>query len=110
MKQNKCWECSGTLIKKKVPYAFLGEHIGEFSAEVCNKCGETIFSEETSKLIDQKVKEKGLWGLECKAKVGRVGDSLNIVINKRLAEYLELKKGDEVFIYPENKSKLVIST
>jgi len=31
-----------------------------------------------------------------------------VTINKKIADYLHLEKGEEVFVYPEDKHRLVI--
>jgi YgiT-type zinc finger domain-containing protein len=104
-----CEECGGKIIKKKVDHSYLGEFIGTFPAEVCQKCGEIIFDEGVSRKMTEIVKKKGLWGLGARTKIGKVGTSLDVKINKRLSEFMKLKKGKEVEVYPESKNKLVIS-
>lgn len=94
---------------KNVAYSLYGIKIGNFKAKVCDNCNETYFSEETSKKITEMVKNKGLWGLQAKTTVGKVGTTLDIRLPKKLIEFLKLKKGEEVTIYPESKNKLVIS-
>lgn len=107
--KKKCYICEkGDLVKKKVNYKVLGVEIGKFEAEVCTLCGETFFDEEVSRQITQKTKELGLWGIESKTKVGAVGSALDIRLNKKLVNFLGLKKGKEVTIYPENKHSLRI--
>lgn len=106
----KCYICEkGKLIKKKVDYKLYDKLIGKFNAEVCQRCGETFFDEETSRKITKAVKEKGLWGLESKTKIGKVGDSLDIRLNKKIVNFLGLKKGEQVTIVPESKNKLVVT-
>ena len=99
----------GNLKKKKVDYSLYGISLGKFNAEVCDKCGEVFFDEETSKKMTQLAKEKGLWGLQTKTKIGRAGTTLDIRLPKKIIEFLNLEKGKEVEICPEGKNKLVIS-
>jgi len=106
--RTKCDECSGKIIKKKVDYAIFGASLGKFQAEFCTKCGETCFDEDTSRKMTKIAKERGLWNLEIKTKIGKVGDTLDVRFNKRLIEFLNLKKGEEVTIYPENKKKVIM--
>jgi len=61
--KNKCLECGGRIVKKKINYTFLGQNLGRFKAEVCTKCGEQVFSEETAERISEIAKKRGLWGL-----------------------------------------------
>lgn len=105
----KCYICEkGKLIKKKVDFDIYGISIGKFPAEVCNKCNEEFFDEQTSDKIDETVKARGLWGLEAKTKIGKVGDALDVRFNKKLVEFLKLKKGEEVTVKPETKKKIIV--
>ena len=107
----KCYICEkDSLKKKKAPYSLFGVKIGDFNAEVCNKCKEAFFDEKTSEKISGIVKEKGLWGLAYKTKIGQAGTTLDIRLNKKIIEFMKIKKGEEVTIYPETKNKLVIET
>ncbi|MBI2667106.1 AbrB/MazE/SpoVT family DNA-binding domain-containing protein, partial [Candidatus Woesearchaeota archaeon] len=54
-----------------------------------------------------KAKEMGLFGLETRTRVGQVGDSLDVRIPKRVAEFLKITKGTEVWLHPE-KNKLIV--
>ena len=104
-----CWECKERMKNENVEYFLYGIKIGKFPAKICKKCNETYFSEETSKKMTVIAKQKGLWGLQAKTKVGKVGTALDIRIPKKIIDFLNLKKGEEVTIYPESKNKLVIS-
>ena len=106
----KCYICEkGKLLKKKVDYKLYGVSIGKFNAEVCSLCGEIFFDENTSKKMTETAKEKGLWGLQTKTKIGQAGTTLDIRLPKKIIDFLNLKKGKEVEIYPEGKDRLVIS-
>ncbi len=107
-KRTKCEECEGKIVEKVVPYEIYGVKVGDFKAEVCQKCGEICFSEEESRKITEKTKEMGLWGLEAKTKIGKVGDALNIRFSKSLERFLNLKKGKEVFVRPKGKGQIII--
>ena len=105
----KCYICEkGNLKKKKVDYSLYGELIGKFNAEVCDKCGETFFSEEVSEKITEIAKKKGLFGLEAKTKIGQAGSTLDIRLPKKIIAYMKLKKGEEIKLIPESKNKLII--
>ncbi len=107
MKKTKCYVCEkGNLVKKKVAYVVFGTEVGKFDAEVCTECGETFFDEAVSRKITQKTKEMGLWGLESKTKIGAVGSALDIRLSKKIVDFLRLKKGEEVLVYPESKSSI----
>ena len=102
----KCIICKGTTSKKTVDYKEFGISLGNFRADVCNKCGEIFFDEKTADQIQQKSKQMGLFGLAKKAKVAEIGNSIAIRIPKEIAEFLDLKKGKEVTLFPEGKNKL----
>ena len=107
--KEKCYICEiGNLERKRVEYKFHGVGLGIFDAEVCNHCGEIFFDESVSKQITTIAKKRGLWGLQTKTKIGQSGTTLDIRLPKRIIDYLKLKKGEEVEIYPEGKDKLII--
>ncbi len=93
---------------REVPYNLYGELIGRFKADVCEECGETFFDEETSGKITLATKAKGLWGMEAKTKIGQAGSTLDVRFPKRIIEFLNLKQGEEVTLYPESRKKLII--
>ncbi|MBI2130977.1 YgiT-type zinc finger protein [Candidatus Woesearchaeota archaeon] len=108
--KDKCYICeTGNLNKLKVDYFLYGTSLGKFDAEVCDKCGETFFDEKVSKKMTEIAKKKGLWGLQAKTKIGQAGTALDIRLPKRIIDFLNLKKGKEVEIYPEGKNKLIIT-
>jgi len=106
-KKNIC-ECGGRIIKKKVDFSMYGVNLGKFEAEVCQKCGEELFSEEVSNQIDEVAKKKGLWGLEAHTKIGKAGDSLIIRVNKKIADFYGLKQGEEITISPKDKREISV--
>ena len=105
----KCVMCDGKTIKKTIEHKEFGISLGNFKAEACKKCGEVYFDEKTAEKIQQKSKQLGLFGLAKKAKIAEVGNSIAIRIPKDVAEFLNLKKGREVLIFPEGKQGLHIS-
>lgn len=107
----KCYTCEKGLLKKtKAPFSMYGVKLGEFEAEVCNSCKEVFFTEESSDKIDEATKKRGLWELVAKTKIGQVGNSIDVKISKKLAEFTGMKKGEEVRIYLESKNRLIIET
>ncbi|MFH1637272.1 MAG: YgiT-type zinc finger protein [Candidatus Woesearchaeota archaeon] len=108
MKRTKCEECGGRIVRKKVDYEFYGTLVGKFPAEVCNKCGEICFDEDVSREITEKTKELGLWGLETRTKIGAAGSTLDVRLSKKIIEFMGLKKGEEVVIYPQDRNRLIV--
>ena len=106
----KCYICEkGNLNKKLVDYKLYGFSLGKFQAEVCDKCGEIFFDEDTSKKMTETAKRNGLWGLQARTKIGQAGTTLDIRLPKKIINFLKLKKGKEVDIYIEGRDKLVVS-
>ncbi len=108
MERKICEECGSKINKKLVDYMLLGTNLGKFEAEVCSKCGEQVFDENIFSKIEKKAKELGLWGLQAKVKINQVGNSLAVTITKPISDFLKLKKGKDVFIYPEDRHRLIV--
>ncbi len=108
MMRKTCEECGGRIVRKKVEFRMYGELIGLFPAEVCTKCGEKLFDEKASDQIDAEVKKRGLWGLGVNAKLIKVGSSMAVVINQKLARFLDLKPGSDVHVHPESRHRIAI--
>ncbi len=108
MKKIKCPICGkGELKKGKIKEHMYGVYLGEFPAEICNKCNESFTDKETTKKIEEIAKKKGLFGLGKKTKITKSGNSLAIRIPKDIANFLKLKEGKDTFIHPED-NKLII--
>ena len=109
MIRDKCDECGGKLVEKNVDFSMFGVSLGKFPAEVCAKCGDEVFTEDVSARIDKIAQEKGLFGLAAKTTVGKSGDSLDIRINRKIADFVKLQKGQTVSVHPEGKNRIVIT-
>ncbi|MFH1592290.1 MAG: AbrB/MazE/SpoVT family DNA-binding domain-containing protein [Candidatus Woesearchaeota archaeon] len=106
----RCPICeNGTLKKGKVKEYMFGVYLGEFPAEICTKCKETFTDSDTTKKIEEIAKKKGLWGLSATTKITKTGNSLAVRIPKKIADYLNLKDGEEAHIHPEDH-KLIIES
>ena len=106
----KCYVCEkGNLVKSKIPYYLYGVKIGDYDGERCKICNESFYNEKVFDKMTKKVKEMGLWGLETKTRLTKVGNALDIRLNKRLVEFLGLEKGSEATVMPEGKNKLIVS-
>lgn len=96
----ECPECDGNLRIKKIPYLFHNQiNLGEFEAEVCNKCGSTYFTEESFKEIQLRAKILGLWGREAlQVEIPKITTSARRMPKTELSEiftklpYYEYKK------------------
>ena len=104
----KCSLCEkGELKKTKIAEVMFGVILGNFPAERCSFCGETFTDEITTKRIEEAAKKKGIWGIGMKTKIAKTGNSLAVRIPQRIAKFLDLKEGEETYIYPE-KNKLIV--
>ncbi|MBI2106347.1 AbrB/MazE/SpoVT family DNA-binding domain-containing protein [Candidatus Woesearchaeota archaeon] len=103
----KCPICNiGVLKKKHIEEVMFGIPLGKFPAELCTQCGESFTDAETTRRIEDVAKKKGIWGLEMKTKITRTGNSLAVRIPKKIADFLNLKEGEEAYIHPE-KNRIV---
>lgn len=98
--------CGGSTETKQVEHKEFGVLLGRFRADVCTKCGETYYDSKTAAAIQQESKARGLFGLAKKAIVAEVGNSIAIRIPKEIASFLNLRKGTEVTLIPEDKHDL----
>lgn len=92
MERIKCEECGGKILHKKVEYALYGISLGTFPAQVCRKCGEVCYEEKVSGEMTRIAKEKGLFELTAKTKVGKAGDALDIRLSKKIVDFLGIEK------------------
>lgn len=70
----KCPICEkGTLIKTKEKEVFYGVNLGVYPTEKCNHCKETFTDGVVMERIEQKAKEKGVWGFGKKTQIEAKG-------------------------------------
>lgn len=106
----KCDECGKGLMKeKKVDYLLLGQNLGKFDALVCDACNEIIFSGETFSLVEKKAREKGLWRLAAKTRIGTSGNALDVKLPKSIIDFMRLEKGQEVCIEPLDQKRFQVN-
>lgn len=104
----KCPVCDkGVLRKAKTKEYLFGVFLGEFPAEICDKCKESIVDSKTMQRIEDAAKKKGIWGLGAKTKFTKTGNSIAVRIPKKIADYLKIKSGKEAYIHPED-NKLIV--
>ncbi len=68
-----------------------------------------IVEGHVSEQIEKKAKELGVWALARKTRIGTSGSSLDVKLPKQIADFLGLKKGQEVVIEPVKKNKIEIT-
>lgn len=59
----KCPTCNQTeMTRKNVPFFLRDLYMGDYEADVCPICRETLFTEEASRMIDDMAVTLGVWG------------------------------------------------
>ncbi len=86
----------------------MGQNLGLFDALVCNECHETIFTGDTFQQIEQIAKERGIWAISAKTRIGTSGNALDVKIPKSVVSFLNLKKGQEVCIEPIDEKRFQV--
>ncbi|MEK6861162.1 MAG: AbrB/MazE/SpoVT family DNA-binding domain-containing protein [Nanoarchaeota archaeon] len=101
--------CGGKIKWKRSEVVIDGIKCGVLDVECCLQCGEEYFPEETMEIVEKKLKEHGLWGIQRKeATLWRSGGSVILRIPKDIAQQLNLKPDEKVSIYVEGKKKLIV--
>jgi len=104
----KCVMCGGKTEHKKIRAVELGKELGTFEADACTRCGEKYYSEETMRKIQARELELGVFGLEAETEVTRYGNSLAVRIKKAISDFVGLRKGRKVHVYPVDANKIAI--
>ena len=81
---------------------------GILEIEHCKKCGSEYFSDEAMRVVEQKLKQEGLWGQRKEVTLWKSGNSVVLRIPVKIASILGLKANTKASIYPETREKLVI--
>ena len=99
--------CGGTVEWKKEKVMQEGIDCGLMDIETCKKCGEEYLPEESMLVIEQKLKEAGLWGMERKEiKFWKSGNSVIMRLPTEMAHQLGLKNIKKGYVYKDGKNKL----
>ena len=104
----ECPVCDGELAPGKVRFEHLGHDLGRFEAHICQKCGKTFFTERSSKQIERKAMQLGIWGLRQRTKVSYSGNSLVLRIPSKLAKALGITKGTDLELRPAGKGRILV--
>lgn len=101
--------CGGKIAWKRDNVVVDGVACGILDVEYCSQCGEEYFPEETMGIVEKKLKEHGLWGIQRKeATLWKSGSSVILRIPKEITNQLDLKPDEKVSMYVEGKKKLII--
>ena len=101
--------CGGKIIWKKEKVVEDSVDCGILDVEYCNKCGEKYLPDWSMKIVESKLQEAGLWGVERKEiKFWKSGNSITTRFPINLVKSLDLNKIKKGYIYSEGKHKLTI--
>jgi hypothetical protein len=108
-KNNIPCPCGGTVQWKKEHIIQDGVDCGELDIEYCKECGEAYFPEESMTIVEQKLKERGLWGMERKEiKFWKTGSSVTTRFPTEFVKKTGLDRIEKGYVYKEGENKLVI--
>jgi len=84
--------------------------INNVDALYCPECNEEIMTTEQAAEAQRKLKETlpSFEAFSISKKIAQLGNSLTIPVSKELADYMNLKKGQEVRITLKNKHRLIL--
>ncbi len=101
--------CGGFVEWKKEKVVQDGVDCGILDVEICTKCQTTYLPEETMLIVEEKLKDAGLWGMERKEiKFWKTGNAISIRIPTSLVKKLNLQDREKGYVYQEGKHKLII--
>ncbi len=108
-KENYPCPCGGKVKWKEKEVIIDNVNCGNLWVERCDRCGSEYFPEESMKIIEQKLKQKGLWGMQRKEVIfWKSGNSVVLRIPRKIANTLDIKANQKAFMYPEGENKLII--
>ncbi len=75
----------------------------------CSKCKEELFdSKEGDKIFEQVSKLSPQYAFESRKKIAKVGNSFAIPVSKEIADYMQIKKGEDIIIKVKSPKRLII--
>lgn len=101
--------CGGKIrwIKERVIQE--GVDCGTLDVEVCDKCGNKYFPDWSMEIVERRLKEAGLWGVERKEiQFWKSGKSVIIRLPTKLTHKLGLNNVKRGYIYQEGERKFVV--
>ena len=84
--------------------------INGVDALYCPECNEELMTTEQVAEAKEKLKDAipGFEAFSVRKKITKVGNSLTIPLATEIAEYMNLKKGEDVRITLKNKNRLIV--
>ncbi|MFH1587092.1 MAG: YgiT-type zinc finger protein [Candidatus Diapherotrites archaeon] len=79
------------------------------TAFYCPKCKEELFdSKEGDRIFGQVSKLNIAQSFESRKKITKVGNSFAIPVSKEIADYMQIKKGEDIKIKVQNQKRLIV--
>lgn len=109
--EQKCL-CGANMRKVRTKLELFGGDItiNDVEAFLCTKCGEELFTTDQAATAQEKLYKMfpGFDTYSIRKKITKVGNSLTVPLSKELADYMGVKKGDDVRITLKNKHRLIV--
>lgn len=101
--------CGGKIKWKKERVIQEDIDCGILDVEYCEKCGEEYFPDESMEIVENKLKEANLWGVERKEiKFWKTGKAITLRLPVELVKKLKLDQIKKGYVYQEGTRKLSI--
>jgi len=101
--------CGGKIKWTKEKVIQSGVDCGVLDVEVCDKCGNMYLPDDSMRIVEQKLKEKGLWGMERgEVKFWKSGNSVIVRFPTEMTHELCLDHVKKGYVYQEAENKLTI--
>jgi|SRR3989344_3210971 len=83
--------------------------VRDVKAFYCGNCKEELFdSEEGNRIFDPVSKLSAGYMFESRKKIAKVGNSYAIPVSKEIADYMQIKKGEDILIKVKNPKRLIV--
>ncbi|MFH1256015.1 MAG: YgiT-type zinc finger protein [Candidatus Diapherotrites archaeon] len=83
--------------------------VRDVKAFYCPECKEELFdSKEGDRLFEQVSKLNIVQAFESRKKIAKVGNSFAIPVSKEIADFMQMKKGEEIKIRVQNTKRIVV--
>ena len=108
-KYNYPCPCGGKIKWKKEKVVQEGIDCGILDIEYCESCGEEYLPEESMQVVENKLKEANLWGMERKEiKFWKTGKAITMRLPVEIVKKLQLGSIKKGYVYQEGNRKLII--
>lgn len=108
-KYNYPYPYGGKIKWKKEKVIQEGIDCGTLDVEYCERCGEEYLPDESMEIVENKLKEANLWGVERKEiKFRKTGKAITLRLPVELVKKLNLDTIKKGYIHQEGNRKLMI--